>query len=1100
MYTNFTIIRVPWRAYAKLLLIMKLTTIILMLSLLQVSAASYGQNLTMQQKNVKISRIFLEIRKQTGYDVILPYSKFTETRFNADFKDTPVEQVMDELLSGKDYNYSIKDKTIVINAKEPSFLAGILGHVVNVDVHGIVTDMENLPLAGATVKVKGNGQSVTTSPSGDFTINVPEKATLQITYVGYVTKEISVARELGVIKLELFNSKLDEVQVIAYGTTTKRLNTGSVSSITSDEISKQPVSNVLATLSGRIPGLEVTQSSGVPGSSFNLQIRGRSSIAQGSQPLILIDGIPFSSGNEQVNQMPSAIGNGITGSGLSPFATINPADIESIDVLKDADATAIYGSRGANGVILISTRKGKAGKTSITANFNQGITQVGKTMEMMNSSQYLEMRREGFKNSGITPDASNAPDLTVWDNNRYTNLKDELIGNKGHFTNAQVSLSGGTSALQFLMSGAYYRETNVFPGKLANDRGNFKISLNHTSLDNLFTVSFTGGYSATQNNTAAADLTYYTYLSPNTPSFFDENGNLKWQEGGAYYENPYQYLFSKYRVNMNNTDGSMNIGYRLLPSLSIRAALGYNLQNIKEFNAFPKNAKSPQFSPVSSASFGDTENKGWNVEPQIEYSEMLWLGKLNILAGATFYDRKNNSSFIDVGGFSSDALLESLQASTIVNSKSSGKSDYRYQAVFGRINYNINDKYLLNITGRRDGSSRFGPGKQFSNFGAVGVAWIFSQEQLLKDKSGPLSFGKLRGSVGVTGNDQIGNYQYLDAWGAYYASYDNSPALQPLNLFNDAYGWERNKKSEIALDLGFFKDRLLLSTGYYSNKIDNQLVAYSLPSQTGFQSIIRNLPAIIKNTGWEIQLTAQIINGGNLKWNSSFNISIPKNTLEAFPDLEKSSYASFYVVGKSLNSVYNYKSKGLDLATGLYNLEDLDGNNFLSPADFQINGNLDPKYFGGIRNSLIYKGIELDFFIDFKKQLGRNFLHSIYQQGKTAGTLFNQPVAILDRWQNSGDSNRFEKYNSTGNVNSFNVVNSSEMYNDASFLRLKTMSLSYSLPQNILSKFKAKNIRFYLEGQNLFTINKEKGYDPETQSIYRLPPLKIYTIGLQITY
>ncbi|WP_165835265.1 SusC/RagA family TonB-linked outer membrane protein [Chryseobacterium viscerum] len=1074
--------------------------VLLLFTCLVAAAKVNAQNINIEAKAVPIYKIFKQIEKQSGYsfwytgDVLKRSSPVTISLRNAS-----LPLALEQIFKKQPFTFELVGETIVIKEKLPvKENSGEKEKQKKQTINGTVTDENGKPLSGATIRVKGTDKTTTANKEGKFSLtDIEENAVLVVSYIGYTTQEVSLqnAERIFLAKSE---SKLDEVQVIAYGTTTKRLNTGSVGSISGADIAKQPVSNPLAALSGRIPGLVVTQSTGVPGSSFNIQIRGRNSIAQGSQPLILIDGIPFAPGNEGISSLPSALTNGSTGTSLSPFNSINPSDIESMEILKDADATAIYGSRGANGVLLITTRKGKSGKTQVNVNINQGFTEAGRTMDLMDLRQYLSMRKEAFANSNSTPTISNAPDLMAWDQNRYTDYRTELIGGTGKLTNAQLSISGGSSEIQYLIGGSFYRETSVFPNAMPNTRGSVNMNLNHASKDNRFSLNFSGSFTAGENKTAGTDLTYYTFLSPNTPGFFTPDGKLKWTENGAQYENPYRYLFEGYNAKTNNLVSSVNTSYRIIDGLTLKLAMGYNRLNGKETKLMPMSSLSPDQTQISSSQFALSEYSSWNIEPQVQYVRTLGRGKLDVLGGATFHQKNSLGNYISVSGFTTDALMESIAAASTINTASNAKSEYKYNAVFARINYNIDNRYIVNLTARRDGSSRFGPGKQFANFGAVGLAWIFTEEKWFQDQFPLLSFGKLRASYGITGNDQIGDYQFLDSWQPGSQTYQGTGTLRPSALANPNYTWEENKKLEAAVDLGFLKDRLLFSANYYRNRSSNQLVAYRLPYLTGFASIIRNFPAVVQNEGWEFSLSADVVKSGIFSWTISANATLPKNTLLKFPGIETSTYASLYKVGRSLGSLYNYHYEGIDPVTGLYRLTDVDGSGSYNAGDLMINGTLDPKIYGGLNNTVRYKGIELSVFFDYRKQTGKNFLYSIYNLARIPGMMMNQPSVLTDRRQNTNTTAQYEKYTAVAGTNVANVAYSDRVYSDASFVRLRNLSLSYSLPKAVSSKLSLSSARVYLQGQNLFTWSAMNGLDPETQNLYSLPPLKVYTIGLQL--
>ncbi|MEI7486014.1 MAG: SusC/RagA family TonB-linked outer membrane protein [Chryseobacterium sp.] len=675
--------------------VMRLHLIIFLMFLTVLVATAAGvkaQNVTLEAKATPLYQIFKQVEKQTGYRFWYSGKMLGKnTPITASITNLPLKAALDKIFTDIPFTYEIVEETIVV--KEKSATPEKNKEKQNKQtISGIVIDENGEPLVGASVTIKGTGQTTMTNSEGKYTfLHVADDAVLIVTYVGYTPQQVNL-KNAPKIALQRSDSKLDDVQVIAYGTTTKRLNTGSVVSVSAKDIERQPVSNPLATLIGRVPGLIVTQQSGVPGSSFNIQIRGRNSIAQGSQPLNLIDGIPFAAGNENIGLISSAITVGNQNSGVSPFNSISPSDIESIEVLKDADATAIYGSRGANGVILVTTKKGKAGKTQITANVNKGFTKVGTKLDLLNTEQYLEMRREAFKNAGTAPTNTTAPDLLVWDTNRYTDYQKEFLGGTGKTTNANLSLSGGNATTQFLLSGTYYNETSIFPGKLPNKRGSALVNISHRSADERLNINFSGNFTSSINQAPSSDLSRYAYLPPNTPAFFDDNGNLKWTEGGISYDNPYAFMKEEYSMRTSNLSSSINISYKIVNGLSAKALLGYNQQFTNEQLLSPAEAKRPTaLISGPTAIFGRNQYGSWNVEPQIEYVAKIWKGKLTALIGTTFHVKDNNTLSVSGSGYSSNALLEAFDAATIIDA-SSIKSKYKYNAIFGRINYNIGDK------------------------------------------------------------------------------------------------------------------------------------------------------------------------------------------------------------------------------------------------------------------------------------------------------------------------------------------------------------------------------------------------------------------------
>ena len=980
-------------------------------------------------------------------------------------------------------------------------------------VSGTVSNASNnTPLRGATVTIKDTPSTTTTDEQGNFIVTAKsDTGTLVISFVGFHTYQLkfnSTTKGPFTIHLRDDASLLNEVMVIGYGTTTKRLNTGNVGKVTAEDISKQPVNNPLAALEGRVPGLVVTQSSGVNGSGLSVQLRGQNSLIQGSDPLFIIDNVPYSPGNFPLNQLTSAAGSGSSASdGISPFSLIDPSDIESIDILKDADATAIYGSRGANGVILITTKKGKAGKTVIGANVYSGMSRVTRTMDMLNTKQYLQMRREGFANDGIAPDASTAPDLFLWDTTRYTDFKKLLIGNTAHTTDAQLSLSGGNDNTQFLIGGGYHRQTTVFPTDLGDDRASVHFNLNHNSTDKKLTVNLNVIYSSNVNDLPASDLTGYINTAPNF-KLYDASGKLNWQEGGVSYlslgllnANPLSFQNQSYTGKFQNLSSNLQLIYKVLPDLSLKVSMGYNMVTSDEVSLYPSTSLDPNLGALPFSNFANQSQKSWIIEPQAEYIKKFGASKLDVLIGNTWQDNTSSGILVSANNYSSDLLLGSISAAGLTYS-SNLFNQYRYEGTYGRINYNLGGKYILNLSGRRDGSSRFGPADRFSNFGAIGAAWIFSEERLIKDKLPFLSFGKLRGSYGITGNDQIGNYKYLDTWTPGMATYQGISVLNPTSLYNPTYSWEKNRKAEVGLDLGFFKDRLLVSGDYFNNRSDNQLVNYTLPSQTGFSSVLENLNALVQNTGWELQVNSKNINSGSFTWMTAFNMTIPRNKLLAFPGLATSSYANTFVIGQPLSTLKLYHSLGVDANTGIYTFAGEDQNGNLTAANRTVLKNTDPKFYGGLQNTFRYKRIELSVFFEFKKQNGYNYLNTL--GGNVPGySYYNQPVIVLSAWQKPGDKTNIEKFTSSPgdayNAASNYLIGSDAIISDASYIRLKNLSLSYNLPNSWLTRLHITSSRLYLQGQNLFTITNYVGADPENQNMYILPPLRTITIGIQLT-
>lgn len=959
-------------------------------------------------------------------------------------------------------------------------------------VSGVVTDAQSQQaLAGVNVVVKGTLRGTSTDADGKYSIEVDDdKDILVFSFIGFKTVEVPVGgRTIIDTSLEEDISRLREVTVsTGYWEVDKKYSTGNISKVTSKEIENQPVNNPILALQGRVAGLNIEQVSGVPGGSFRrLQIRGQNSLrADGNDPLFVINGVPYPSQN-----LSKLSANGIFPSLLN---ILNPSDIESIEVLKDADATAVYGSLGANGVVLITTKEAKGKDTSVDFNFYTGFGDIPGRVDLLNTQQYLEMRNEAFTNDGAVPNQNNAPDLVLWDNSRYTDWQKELIGGTAHLTNAYVSVSGGSERTRILAGGGYLRETTVFPGNFPYQKGSINLSGTHTSNDQKFNASFKTNLARENSTLPFGDLTGQALaLSPNAPRPFQEDGELNWENGT--WLNPYAALLKVYDGKTTLILNSLELDYELLPGLKLHNSAGYNLTLNNVTRTAPLSSYSPTEEATGELQLSKNEFQTWTLEPKVSYKKFFGRGTMDVLAGGTLRETNTSGTLVTATGFASDAVIHDIRAATNINFAEDNFTSYRYAAFYGRLAFNWDSKYFINISGRRDGSSRFGIENRFANFGAIGAAWVFSKERFLEGQSF-MSFGKIKASYGTLGNDQIGDYEYLSTYGSVGAKYQNENPLYPIRLGNAAYQWEVVRKLEFGVELSFFKDRLNLNSYFYQNRSSNQLVEYSLPAATGFTEITANLDAEIRNQGFEFELSTQNVSRRNFKWTTSFNITLPSNKLVKFPNLEGSNYADYYRVGQPLYIILVYKYKGIN-EQGLYDFQDIDGDGEISnPNDAQEIVDLSKKFYGGFQNSLTYKGFALDFLFQFVNQPVQNHTDVF---NEAPGRISNQPLDVTNRWTNGATVTSVQKYTQggTGSSTYSNYQFSDVAYTDGAFVRLKNISFSYNLPSTILKKAGIANCRIYMQAQNLFTITGYKFLDPETRG--SLPPVRMITTGIQLT-
>lgn len=963
-------------------------------------------------------------------------------------------------------------------------------------VTGTVSDASGA-LPGVSISIKGTTNGTFSDQNGYYYVKANQNDVLVFSFIGYKTVEIPVNDQLIIdVVLEQDATLLDEIIINAgYYSVKDRERTGSISRVTSKDIEKQPVSNPLAAMQGRMAGVNITQETGTPGGGFSIQIRGVNSLrSDGNAPLYIIDGVPYSS--EPTGTYLTSFT--LPGEG-NPLNSINPSDIESIEVLKDADATAIYGSRGANGVVLITTKKGKPGKTAITFTNSYAIGSVSRMMPLMNTQQYLDMRNQAFINDGVTPEFYDYDVNGTWSDTRYTDWQKELLGGTSEINNYLLSASGGSEQTQFLLSANYRKETTVFPGDSNYKRGGAHLSLNHVSENNKFKAFFSGRYSVQRNKLPGADFTTLARtLAPNAPALYDEDGNLNWEN--STWENPLAQLERVSLIKTNDLLANSVLEYAITPELGIKSNFGFTDLRNDESQTYPSTVYDPAFnagSEFSSINLYSLSRQSWTVEPQVFWKKSIGKSKLDVLIGSTFQSQRSSKLSQLAYGFSSNSLIYDLSAASNLIIQNNEKPEYKYQAFFGRINYTYDDCYILNLTGRRDGSSRFGPGKQFAYFGAVGAAWLFHKESWLEDNK-ILSYGKLRGSYGTTGNDQIGDYQFLDTYVSSGYSYQGINGIQPTRLFNANFGWETNNKFEAALETGFLDDKFLFSASWYRNRSSSQLVGIPLAGTTGFNSIQANLDATVENTGTEFTLQTVLFRTSDFDWVTNFNLTIPRNKLISFPDLDTSTYRNSYVIGQPITIKKLFRFTGVNPETGLYEFEDVNGDGKITPQDDRVAVlDFNPEYFGGIQNQLSYKNFHLDFLFQFVKQLNYNYAAT---QGY-AGLMFNQPVEYLNSWSQPGDIAEHQLYTSGFNQDaiqaSSNYAQSDAAVSDASYIRLKNVSLSYELPESTIPNVKC---RITLQAQNLLTFTSYKGADPEFTDTGFLPPLRVISGGITLTF
>jgi len=1151
-YTPFTLVRKKRGRFYKALMVMKIVVFIITIACLHVSAASSAQQITLNEKDASLEKVFNDIKKQTGYIFFYEDNALNGTKkISINVKDDNLQDVLIQCLKDQALDYTIAGNIIGVKKLAAPLFSNLKDKVATLlDVHGKVVDSLGQPVLGANVSlsIKGYSYGTVTDNKGDFHFNkLPQgRYTLVVTYIGYnkLEKIVEVDDKDLTLSLVLRNSTsaLDQIQIIAYGTESKRFSVGSVSTVTAEDIEKQPVTNPLLALQGQAAGLVVTSTGGIPGSQVTVQVRGQNSLLSNTlnnvtnlkpydQPLFIIDGVPFAAQNKNISQIASLVstqtytgGNIQPGGGFSPFNNINPADIESISILKDADATSIYGTQGSNGVIIITTKKGNPGATHFDLNVNTSFNSAADPVQLLNTQQYLSLRQQAFKSDGLVPtgdladqyNSNYAPDLTIFDQNRYTDWEKVIDGKTTNNTDVHGSLSGGTVNNTFIMSAGYDKSTYNYPGDFADQRFTFHSNIHHQSTDRRLTVDLTTDFGYDQNNSAGFGGGEDIVLPPNLPSLLSPSGGLIWNYQGVdlTQDQFYSGLQQPTTLQNYNFNAAFHISYKIVNGLTIGADVGYNRNTTSENSINPTSAQNPAgYNVIATSIFTNNTYQTLNIEPQIKYNKTFGKGILSALVGSTYKKNTNYSDYIEGSGYSNDNLLGSLNGAPTLSALDNSNI-YKYSAGFARINYIYDSEFILDLTGRRDGSSNFGPGQQFGNFGAVGAGWIFTEEKIFKKSPSILSYGKLSGSYGTSGSDGIQSYQYNSLYKIIsgYPAFQGAIPTYPYNLYNPDYSWALKKSLNVALDLGLFNNRLLFNATYYRDRESNQLVNYPLPVQSGIASVLGNLDATVQNQGFEFAINSTNIKTKDFSWRTNFNLSFNRNRLISFPNLANSSYSSQYVIGQPTSIVYGYRYKDVNPTTGLFEFYTKNGTVTSNPAygPASIGGdevpiaNQEVRYMGGFGNNFTYKRFSLYVFCQFSSQNAPNYLAEVYTN--QLGFEYNQPTAVLNNyWTAPGDVAQLQRlassYSSVALNSAFKFEQSSGVYSDDTYLRVKTVSLSYQLPDAFLKKIHIKGGSVFMNAQNLLTFTDYKAGDPELPGSYTSFPIqRILAFGLNLKF
>ncbi|TXH59938.1 MAG: TonB-dependent receptor [Bacteroidia bacterium] len=964
------------------------------------------------------------------------------------------------------------------------------------NVKGTVLSAEtNLPISGASVVVKSSNLGTVTDEKGAFQLNVPQNySKLVISAVGYDSKEIGLESPVTVVLDISKANNLDEVLVVGYGTKIKKDVTSSISRVAAKDFQEQPVSTFEQALQGRSSGVFINAGSGKLGQGLKIRVRGISSISANQQPFVVIDGVPVVSQSLSSSSEPD-----------NPLATLNPDDIESIEVLKDASSSAIYGARASNGVLLVTTKSGKKGKTKVNFGVNHGWTTPTHYQEFLNADQYRELFTAAAEYSGYDP-ATDFEDETGtgdWNDNNNTNWSRAAFQN-GYVKQYTASLSGGDAKTRFLASGSYNDQKGIIIGnRLARATG--RLNLDH-SINTIFKVGANLSLNQTNNYRVSSDNAFsnpvqLNALPPLQPMYDKDDGLLN--RNTLYYNSLIEVEGNNRNINkIYRTISSGFIEANILSNLKFRTQNGIDWTNLQESNFLGR--RTEDGAPGGYSYEGQTTSSIFTSTNTLSWVKGNDNFNVDALAGIEYQNGKMTGMDVTGKAFPSDKFTR-IASAAIISGGSSSSTQYRFLSYFLRTNLKLYDKYLIGASVRADGSSRFSKNKPYGVFPAISAGWIISEEKFLQN-SNAISFLKLRSSFGRTGNAEIGNFSSLTLFSS--GAYANVAGIIASQIGDPNLSWEKTDQFDIGLDFGFAKNRISGEIDYFFKNTKDLLLNVPLPSVNGFTSITKNI-GDMENRGIEFVLNADIVRNTNFKWTSSFNISTYRNKVTRLvaPVLPTGRNLGRLAVGAPFGQFYTKKYMGVDPANGdaLYMAADGSKTNDYSAAVDTAVGNPNPDYFGGWNNKFSYKGFELNLLFQFVKGGDIYNLAGIFQS--VNGDYYdNQTVDQMKYWKKPGDITDVPQprlYEGNG------TSKSSRWVQDGSYLRFKSVTLNYNLPKSVSKKIGAENVKVFVSGQNLLTSTKYTGYDPEvnTQFIgsvnlnhdFYTPPLaKTFLIGINI--
>lgn len=986
-------------------------------------------------------------------------------------------------------------------------------------VTGVVVDMAGLPLIGVNVSVKGTTEGTITDLDGKFNLNASPQSVLVISYIGYKTVEIPVRENVRVI-LEEDSQALEEVVVIGYGSIKKSDLTGSVANVSSEKILEKNATNPLGALQGKVAGFTINNNSGLPGGNFKVNIRGYNSVNATNDPLFVIDGV---------------IG--------ADFSMLNSADIESVDVLKDASSTAIYGARGANGVILVTTKKGKSGTARVSYNGSVGFGYLppDRKIDVLNSTQYVEMEKQAwaYKEGREMPDfAKLEPDLFNPDGTPIydTDWQDEAT-RTAITTSHALSISGGTDKLTSSLSLGYDNNQGVllesyynkYTAKLSNSykvnnwlKTDMNLAIMHTEKND--PTGNVGALNATRMLLEALPIIPVN----NSDGSWGTNAQHQGTEGGENPVNLLKNILNKY----TNTKGlgNFDITLALAKGLEFKSSLSAQISWLKNDGYKGRSLSAISKDQEGIATIATERTIYLQNENYLSYNNVFNnLHSLNAMVGASW--NKNNLEKVaaESQGFSDDFYkYNNLGVGSNPRPSSSDWDEWRMNSYFGRINYVYDNRYLATVTMRVDGSSRFGKNNKYANFPSAALAWRISEESFMKSQS-IISNLKLRTSYGMTGNDAIPNFRAISATGNYTSIFDGGRynGIGLGRIPNPDLKWERTGQFDVGVDLGLINNKINITFDYYYKKTKDLLLDAPIASTSGYTTVMRNI-GNLENKGVELTINAEAIRTKDFSWDIDFIISANRNKVLKLGANDEDIYLGPYFldntnilrVGQAVNSYIGYVRQGtwgtaevseaakFGKKPGDLKFKDLNNDGVIDANDRTIIGNGLPKFEGNLSSSMRYKNFDFSFDISFKS--GNDIMRLDYSTVEDRQTLANSLTSVMDAWTPSNQNTDIASVRVDSQGDGSELKLNDHYIEDGSFIRGSNLVFGYSFSEKVLNAIKLQKLRVYVNAQNFFLLTKYKGYDPETTTytdsfaqgveFFNYPKARSFNFGVNVVF